>query len=127
MRYLLRSFLFADPPELHFQFLQQYTQARQLQVEVNLDDCGDIADDSRNDWIVRKVRDGWEPVSDHESVNRSRLRIETRMKMAEKMAPKKYGTKIDLNHGGQPENVLTAIVQKASVTQLVPPGAMEPE
>ena len=112
-----------EPPALHAIFLQQYTQARQLQQEVNLDDCIDIADDGRNDWMMRKIgKDEFVPVVDNEAINRSRMRIDTRLKMAEKMLPKKYGTKIDLNHGGQVGNVLTAIVHKASATQLVPPG-----
>lgn len=117
-----------EPPELHALFLHQYTQARQLQQEVNLDDCIEIADDSRNDWIMRKIgKDEYVPVVDNEAINRSRMRIDTRLKMAEKMTPKKYGTKIDLNHGGQPGNILTAIVQKASASPLVPPGALAPE
>jgi len=116
-----------EPPELHARFLLQYTYARQLQQEVNLDDCVQIADDGRNDFMLRKKNEGWEPVADYEAINRSRLRIDTRLKMAEKLAPKKYGPKIDLNHGGQAGNVLTTIVQRASATPLVPPGAMAPE
>ena len=39
-------------------------------------------------------------VVDQEHIGRSRLRIDTRKWAASKLAPKKYGDKLDLNHAG---------------------------
>lgn len=63
-------------------------------------DCLQIADDSSRD--VKIVgRDGEErEVCDTEFVQRSKLRIETRLKLLAKWDPKRYGEKVDLNHGG---------------------------
>ena len=52
----------------------------------------EIADDGRNDWIVRLRKDGsTETVVDNEAVQRSRLRIDTRKWLLSKLSPKKYG------------------------------------
>ena len=52
--------------------------------------------------MVRKRADGSiEDVLDAEHVQRSRLRIDTRKWMAGKLAPKKYGEKIEYELSGQ--------------------------
>ena len=61
------------------------------------EECLAIADDASNDWMERKSEDGestvgWELNRDH--VQRSKLRIETRLKLLAKFNPKKYGDKI---------------------------------
>lgn len=72
----------------------------------------EIADDGTNDWIEREREDGSsDTVLDHEHVQRSKLRIETRLKLLAKWDPKRYGDKLDLNHGGQRGNPVAAIVR----------------
>lgn len=65
------------------------------------EECLEIADDAKNDWELRQNKDGSKyEAQNPEVVNRSRLRIETRLKLLAKWNPKKYGEKMDLNHGG---------------------------
>lgn len=62
------------------------------------DECLEIADDARNDWMVRRDEDdkslGYELNGEH--VQRSKLRIETRLKLLAKWDPKRYGEKLAL-------------------------------
>lgn len=63
--------------------LAQARAARALLME---EECFEIADNSTNDWMDKEVRDGKIiRVVDHEHVNRSRLRIETRRYHIERM------------------------------------------
>lgn len=75
----------------HKAFREQYRYAREVQAQVLFDQCVDIADDSRNDFMEKVGRNGevYEAV-DHENINRSRLRIDTRQYAAKLMAPKLY-------------------------------------
>lgn len=76
----------------------QYAQAKLLQAELLAEECLDIADDSRNDWMEslsdEEKGNGWKLNGDH--INRSRLRIDTRKWHASKLLPKKYGEYRDL-------------------------------
>jgi len=74
-------------------FLQQYTLAREVQQERFYEECLEIADDATNDWMERHDKEGniagYQLNGEH--VQRSRLRIETRRWMMERMAAKRYG------------------------------------
>lgn len=78
-------------------FCDQYTRARELQADVHVDEMPDIADDGSNDYITKTNADGstYEQVNS-EHIQRSRLRIDTRKWIAERMRPKKYGAKVAL-------------------------------
>lgn len=98
-------------------FMEQYAHARQVQAEYLLDEMIDIADDSSKDYVIV---DGQERL-DQEHIQRARLRIDTRKWNIEKLAPKKYGAKQQLEHtgsnGGAIETVsLTAdeVIQRMS-------------
>lgn len=68
--------------------------ARELGFDAIAEDILDIADDGTNDWVERKRNDGSTAVViDSEHVQRSKLRIETRLKLLAKWNPKKYGEK----------------------------------
>ena len=83
------------------QFLDMYTQARELQADTYMDECVDIADDTENDFIVLTNKNGEEyEKTNFEHINRSRLRVDTRIKVAEKMAPRKYTSRKALEHSG---------------------------
>ena len=78
--------------------------ARELGYDAIAEECLDIADDGTNDWIDKKNADGttYEALNG-EHIQRSKLRIETRLKLLAKWNPKKYGERLDLgNAGGQP-------------------------
>jgi hypothetical protein len=64
------------------------------------EDCLRIADDAVNDWM--ETEHG--PRLNGEHVQRSKLRIETRLKLLAKWNPKKYGEKLAL--AGDAENPL---------------------
>lgn len=79
-------------------FSDQYARARSVQADVLFDEIQDIADDGSNDWMEKRDQDGamigWK--ENGEALQRSRLRVDARKWMAGKLAPKKYGEKIEL-------------------------------
>ena len=74
-----------------------YAFATDVRADLIFDEVLEIADDAAGDWVVR---DG-APVLDAEHVRRSALRIEARKWTLARMAPKKYGDRVDVNHGVQ--------------------------
>ncbi len=81
-------------------FRTQYAHARDMQADALFDEALEIADDATGDWSTDK--DG-KKVLDHENIQRSRLRVDTRKWAAGKMAPKRYGDKVQhTGDGGGP-------------------------
>jgi hypothetical protein len=79
----------------------------------------DIADNATNDWMEKQGKDGTELYQlNGEHIQRSKLRIETRLKLLAKWNPRKWGEKVDLNHGVQPENPLASMLQRIAGTGL---------
>jgi hypothetical protein len=76
-------------------FRDQYARAREDQADAFADEIIEIADDASNDWMERNDDDneGWQ--ANHDHINRSRLRIDSRKWAASKLAPKKYGDKVE--------------------------------
>lgn len=89
----------------HEDFREQYAHAREAQADTLTDEMLDIADDGSNDWMEKKNGQGDVIGVEYngDAVQRSRLRIDTRKWYASKLAPKKYGEKIEqnVNHGVQ--------------------------
>lgn len=85
---------------------QQYARAKEDQADYLSEEMLEICDDASNDYMERTGKDGETPgyALNGEHVQRSRLRVDTRKWLASKLKPKKYGDKIDLNHGGQENN-----------------------
>lgn len=82
------------------EFCNRYEEARTIQAEMMADEIIDIADDGTNDYVERATKNGDViVVCDHEHVNRSKLRIESRKWTAEKLLPKKYGAFQKIDHG----------------------------
>lgn len=96
-------------------FRDQYTRAREAQADCLFDDMLAIADDGLNDTYLDD--EGKQRV-DHDHIQRSKLRVETRKWMAGKLRPKVYGDKVDVNHGGQPENPLALLLGQINGTAL---------
>ncbi|NNH46226.1 terminase small subunit protein [Rhizobium laguerreae] len=82
-------------------FRTKYARAREIQADGFVDEMAEIADDGTNDWMEKKGADGqsigWQ--ENGEAIRRSQLRIATRQWIAEKLKPKKYGAKVELEHG----------------------------
>ena len=90
-------------------FGNQYARAKQIQADLMIEECLDIIDDGRNDWMEKLSEDGtpigW--VINGEHVQRSRARVDTRKWIACKLAPKIYGDKtITENHNYNHEKAL---------------------
>lgn len=66
-------------------------------------ECLDIADDGRNDWMNRAADAGDEQALQFngEHVQRSKLRVDTRLKLLAKWDPKRYGERLAVDHGVQ--------------------------
>jgi len=83
-------------------FSEQYAKAREMQAENMFDEILDIADDGSNDFYTKTDADGNEyDVPNHELLNRSRLRVDTRKWYLSKVLPKKFGDKLDLTSLGE--------------------------
>lgn len=87
------------------EFRAQYARAREDQADAFADEILDISDDGRRDYA--KDEDG-NDVVDHDHIQRSKLRVETRKWLMGKMAPKKYGDRLQLaNDPDDPIGTLT--------------------
>ena len=87
------------------EFRLRYAHAREMQADLQFDELLEIADDGKNDWMEKRSADGetlgWR--ENGEAVRRSVLRVDTRKWRMSKLLPKKYGEKLDVNHGGKVE------------------------
>lgn len=73
-------------------------RARENGVEALMDESISIADDKSDDY--EEDENGKEKYNP-ESVARAKLRVETRFKYAQMIAPRKYGPKLDVTSGGE--------------------------
>jgi hypothetical protein len=87
-------------------FLQSYLRARERQADLIFDECLEIADSSGADAVIDE-KTGSIKV-DGEVIQRAKLRVDTRMRMAGKLSPKKYGDSTTLK--GDKENPLYDVV-----------------
>ena len=81
-------------------FTARYAHAKALMVDHFEEEIREIAHDGRNDWeVIESERTGQERiVLNAEAVQRSRLRVDTLKWLMSKLAPKKYGDKIEVDN-----------------------------
>lgn len=82
----------------HPEFLQHYVRAREIQADTMAEDILNIADNGLND---SQVDDDGKVFINQDVIARSRLRVDARKWLASKLAPKKYGDKLDLEVTGK--------------------------
>lgn len=82
----------------HAEFRESYLRARERQADTIFDECLEIADDSSRDTKLVGREDNETEVCNTEFVQRAKLRIDTRMRMAGKLSPKKYGDAVQMKH-----------------------------
>jgi hypothetical protein len=72
-------------------------KARTAHAFAMADDVIDIADDGTNDYVTKERPDGstYEAVNS-EHIQRSKLRVDTRLKLVEKLAPEQFGNALQL-------------------------------
>lgn len=83
------------------EFAAMYEAAKVEQLYCGIEECTEIADKA--------------PPTP-EGIQKAKLRIDTRIKVAQRLKPKEFGDKIDVNHGGQDGNP----VQTVTRVELVP-------
>lgn len=111
-------------------FGAQYARAREAGMEALADEILDIADSQEGDVIT--TQDGRE-ITNHDAIQRAKLRVDTRKWIMSKIAPKKYGDRLDLNHSGSIERLpddaidarLSVLLGKAGIA--VAPGGEGPK
>lgn len=82
----------------HALFLDRYKLAREMQTDGLIEATMDIASDAQNDYMERETRSGAVVKAvDHDHIQRSRLMVDTAFRLAEKMAPKKYGKAVRID------------------------------
>lgn len=87
--------------EAHPDFKADFARAREEGFDAIAADCLSIADDGSNDYMTIVKGDESYNVEDREVTNRSKLRVETRLKLLAKWYPSKYGDKLDITTDGQ--------------------------
>jgi hypothetical protein len=92
------------------EFQKQYALAREQQADKYAAEIIEISDDGKND-TYRNERG--EVVTDNDVIARSRLRVDARKWYASKLAPKKYGDKLENTLVGDPEKPLAIDVNLA--------------
>lgn len=105
-------------------FRDRYQVARRLHAAVLVDEILDIVDDGTNDWAERTFRDGSTSVSvNPEALQRSRLRAETRFRLAAMFDPQNFSEKkgVDVNLGVQEGNPIGELLA-ASKRSALPMG-----
>lgn len=78
---------------------QRFAHARETGYDVIAEECLKIADFSALDTLIAEKTGN--PMADTEWIARSRLRVDTRLKLLAKWYPKKYGDKLDIEHSGK--------------------------
>lgn len=89
-------------------FTQEYARARERQQDRCVDEIIEIADIE-------------------EDPQRARVRIDARKWRASKLAPKKYGDKVDLSHGIQPGDPLLDLLKGVQGTAFKPVAVIQPD
>ena len=78
-------------------FSADFTRARDEGYDAIAQDCLEIADQTGRDTIIGENGDR----PDSEWIARSRLRVETRLKLLAKWCPKRYGERVEHEHSGE--------------------------
>lgn len=100
----------------HPEFEKEYQLARDLGMDAIAEDLLDIADDGSNDFMEKIDKEGkktGEFSFNLEHVQRSKLRIETRLKLLAKWNPKKFGDSI--THRGDNNAPLPLVLNGSDV------------
>lgn len=102
-------------------FAAKYARAKSLGIDEFVEETLEIADDGSNDWMKSNKPDAEGYVLNGEHVQRSKVRIETRRWLAERMEPKKYGARagLDLTSSDGTMTPVDSAARAARVAQLM--------
>lgn len=93
-------------------FAARIARARALGYDAIAEECLEIADDKRYDSRFAGAGDNEREVANAEWIGRSKVRIETRLKLLAKWDPKRYGDKVQQEHTGPDGQPLTIITRR---------------
>ncbi|MES2397933.1 MAG: terminase small subunit protein [Bacteroidota bacterium] len=82
------------------EFCDNYTRAREDQADFLADEIIQISDDATNDFMTVTKGEVQYEIENKEWTSRSKLRVDARKWKASKLAPKKYGDKVQTEHSG---------------------------
>ena len=115
----IRNWQDADP-----EFSCAIARAREVGFDVLAESCLEIADDGRNDYMEKANQSGALEFN-AEHVQRSKLRIDTRIKLLAKWDPKRYGERqtVDFNDvtPKTPEQVEKRIAELMAKAEIAAP------
>ncbi len=108
------------------EFSDRYARAREQQAEHFLDEIIAISDETSLDEIMDSEGN---PRTNHEAIQRSRLKVDTRKWAMSKLAPKKYGDKIQQEivgaNGGAIQVNTTAMSAEEAYNLLINGGTIK--
>ena len=95
----------------HQEFAHQLQRARSARADVWAEEIQHIVDDGRNDFMERTARNGEKYVTPvPENWQRSRLRMEARLRLMAVHNRPKYGDKQHLEHSGKLDTSVSIVV-----------------
>ena len=93
------------------EFHAKYACARDMGLDAMADELLDIADDGTNDW---GYDDKGNPKPDIDHIKRSALRVDVRKWYLSKLAPKRYGDKLNVDANMSGSMTLTGFFAEAA-------------
>ena len=82
-------------------FAEQYARARAIKLDLMAEEVPEIADTPQLGIKTKINERGEVETTEGDMIEHRRLRIDARKWYLGKLAPKKYGDKLDLNHSGE--------------------------
>lgn len=98
-------------------FYGQYAQAKRSGLDAMAEDIIEISDEGSNDWMAANDPENAGYRANGEHIARSRLRVDTRKWIMSKLAPKKYGEKLEI--AGDQESPLVKRLDEIEVARHV--------
>jgi hypothetical protein len=83
------------------EFCGNYLRARERQADLIFDQCLEIADNPLKGAETVTKADGSIETREGDMIAHRKLQVDTRMRMAGKLSPKKYGDRSAVEHSGQ--------------------------
>jgi transposase-like protein len=112
----------------HDGFAARYKEAREIGVQVMMDELIVIADDSRRDHIRRRKASGeTEVVVDHENIRRSELRSENRRWYITRTTPRTHADRLEITTRQEPGDGWAELLQSLDGKSRGLPSEDEPD
>ena len=96
-------------------FSAHYAKARDDAIERMAEETIGIADDGTNDWMSKNDPDNPGYAANGEHIARSRLRVDTRKWYLSKLAPKRYGDRLNVDASVESTQQTIDVVQLAKM------------